>query len=251
MKEKILVIEDEKFVRENVSELLKEEGYEVIAVRSGEDGINKAKAEKPTLIICDIMMQGVDGYKVLEELSHDKSTRTIPFIFLTAKVEKDDIRRGMQLGADDYIFKPFKAEELLSAIETRIKKIQIFKADSGHNEPRHEQFQFDDKLFLTVKGKPFVIKISEIEYITAENQYTSIKLIGGDSFLIRKSIKIWEEKLPKNTFFKIHRSTIINLNFVVKMEKWYNSAFLIFLKNIPEPFVVSKKHSSKFRKNSV
>ncbi|MHB8906941.1 MAG: response regulator transcription factor, partial [Melioribacteraceae bacterium] len=125
---KILVIEDEKDIREVINALLTEEGYAVYSAKNGKDGIELAKNEIPNLIICDIMMPGMDGYTVLKELSKNSSTKSIPFIFLTAKVERNDLRFGMELGADDYLFKPFKSEELLKSISSRLNRIETLKA---------------------------------------------------------------------------------------------------------------------------
>src|SRR5919202_4645167 len=119
---KILVIEDEDFVRENILELLDAEGFEVMSAENGQIGIDLAKAMIPDLILCDVMMPGVDGYGVLTALRQDSLMASIPFIFLTAKAAKADFRQGMELGADDYITKPFTRAELLGAIASRLKK---------------------------------------------------------------------------------------------------------------------------------
>ncbi|HEY9612052.1 putative bifunctional diguanylate cyclase/phosphodiesterase [Allocoleopsis sp.] len=119
---KILIIEDEEFVRENILELLDVEGFEVIGAENGQIGVDLAKAMIPDLILCDVMMPGLDGYGVLTALRQDSLTASIPFIFLTAKAAKADFRQGMELGADDYITKPFTRAELLGAIASRLKK---------------------------------------------------------------------------------------------------------------------------------
>jgi DNA-binding response OmpR family regulator len=124
---KILVIEDNLEVRENISEILELTGYEVFSAENGKTGVDIAKSEKPDLIICDIMMPELDGYGVLYILSKDPETSTIPFIFLTAKADKSDFRKGMSMGADDYITKPFDETELLNSIETRLKKSEHLK----------------------------------------------------------------------------------------------------------------------------
>ncbi|WP_378182755.1 response regulator [Aquimarina sp. SS2-1] len=121
----ILLIEDDTALRENTAELLELSNYKVITSPNGKIGITKAKEEKPDIIVCDIMMPEVDGYGVLEALSHDANTNQIPFIFLSAKTEHKEIRKGMDLGADDYLTKPFEEDELLSAIESRLAKAQI------------------------------------------------------------------------------------------------------------------------------
>jgi len=253
IRKKILLIEDEKNVRENIKTLLEEEGYEFFSCANGKTGIQSAKINNPDLILCDIMMRGIDGYEVLRTLSNEKDTRTIPFIFITAKVEREDIRLGMQLGADDYLFKPFKADELLDAIKMRLRKVEIIKADAPKLQEKltENEYGMEDKMFINIKGVPNIINIKEIEYITAENQYTLIKLITDKSILNRKSIKYWENLLPKKYFLRIHRSTIINLGFIVKMEKWYNSSFVIYLKDVKESFIISKRCSSLIRKNKL
>jgi diguanylate cyclase (GGDEF)-like protein len=118
---KILVIEDEEFVRENIEELLDAEGFEVISAENGRIGVDLAKVMIPDLILCDVMMPELDGYNVLAALRQDSVTAAVPFIFLTAKSAKTDFRQGMELGANDYITKPFTRAELLGAIASRIK----------------------------------------------------------------------------------------------------------------------------------
>lgn len=122
---KILLIEDNPDVRENTSEILALANYEVIVAENGKLGVELAQQQKPDLIICDIMMPELDGYGVLHILSKNEQTAGIPFIFLTAKTEKSDIRRGMNLGADDYLTKPFDDTDLLNAIEARFRKTEL------------------------------------------------------------------------------------------------------------------------------
>jgi DNA-binding response OmpR family regulator/Ca2+-binding EF-hand superfamily protein len=124
---KILLIEDNTEVRENTSEIISLANYEVVTAENGKVGVELAQKEKPDLIICDIMMPELDGYGVLHILSKKPETAGIPFIFLTAKTEKNDVRKGMNLGADDYLTKPFDDTELLNAIETRLKRKEMFK----------------------------------------------------------------------------------------------------------------------------
>ncbi|HOX84207.1 MAG TPA: response regulator, partial [Chryseolinea sp.] len=119
---KILLIEDNPEVRENTQEILALANYDVTTAENGKIGVELAQIEKPDLIICDIMMPELDGYGVLHILSKSEDTAGIPFIFLTAKTEKTDIRKGMNLGADDYLTKPFDDTDLLNAIEARFRK---------------------------------------------------------------------------------------------------------------------------------
>ncbi|NKB17672.1 MAG: response regulator, partial [Pseudanabaena sp. CRU_2_10] len=110
---KILVVEDMDSLREEIIETLTYEGFEVIGAENGAVGVELALKHLPNLIICDVMMPELNGYETLTTLRREPSTATIPFIFLTAKADKVDMRQGMQLGADDYLTKPFTIEELL------------------------------------------------------------------------------------------------------------------------------------------
>lgn len=123
----ILLIEDDSVLRENTAELLELSNYKVITASNGKIGVEMAKKNLPDIIVCDIMMPELDGYGALKILSKNKLTKYIPFIFLSAKTEHKDVRMGMNMGADDYITKPFTEDELLSAIESRLAKIAILK----------------------------------------------------------------------------------------------------------------------------
>lgn len=131
MSAKILVVEDHPDVRENIAEILELSSYEVLAAADGKEGVKLAQQEKPDLILCDIMMPGLDGYEVLYILGKNAETASIPFIFLTAKAEKEDFRKGMSMGADDYLVKPFEEIDLLNAIEHRLEKFEKLRGASG------------------------------------------------------------------------------------------------------------------------
>lgn len=123
-KKHILVIEDQEDVRENIVELLELSNYDVKSAPDGKVGVKMALDSPPDLILCDIMMPEMDGYEVLYLITKNPSTASLPFIFLTAKAEKADFRKGMNMGADDYITKPFEEMELLGAIERRLNKFE-------------------------------------------------------------------------------------------------------------------------------
>ena len=119
---KILVIEDEPEMRRNLTTILRLEKFHPLAAENGRVGVELAKKEKPDLILCDVMMPELDGYGVIAALHADAGTVTIPFIFLTAKGEKPDVRAGMNLGADDYLTKPVAKADLLAAIRSRLER---------------------------------------------------------------------------------------------------------------------------------
>ena len=137
---KILVIEDEPEMRRNITTLLRYHDYEPVAAANGREGLEAARREKPDVILCDVMMPELDGYGVLQELQANPSLARTPFIFLTAKGEKDDLRSGMNLGADDYLTKPVSNADLVKAIEARLRRSKLqanreFKPDFSSFEP--------------------------------------------------------------------------------------------------------------------
>jgi CRP/FNR family cyclic AMP-dependent transcriptional regulator len=123
----ILLIEDDADMRENTAEILELANFRVLKAPNGRTGVELARKEMPDLVLCDIMMPELDGYGVLHLLGRDPATAEIPFIFLSAKAERGDVRKGMELGADDYLTKPFEESELLNAIEGRLKRSDLFR----------------------------------------------------------------------------------------------------------------------------
>jgi DNA-binding NarL/FixJ family response regulator len=121
---RILVIEDEPQMRRNLVTILRLEQFEPLAAAHGQAGVELARRERPDLILCDVMMPELDGYGVLRALHHDPATMHIPFLFLTAKGERTDVRQGMNLGADDYLVKPVDKADLLRAIRTRLARAE-------------------------------------------------------------------------------------------------------------------------------
>lgn len=129
----ILLIEDNDDIRNNTAEILELSNYKVFVAANGKAGIEQAIQHTPDLIICDIMMPVLDGYGVLHAIHKNEAIKNTPFIFLTAKSERNDFRKGMELGADDYITKPFSGTDLLNAVDSRLKKIELLKRDLAPN----------------------------------------------------------------------------------------------------------------------
>ncbi|MEH2177333.1 EAL domain-containing response regulator [Nostoc sp.] len=181
---KILIIEDEEAVRENILDLLEAEDFETIAAANGRIGVNLAISEVPDLILCDMMMPELDGYGVLTALRQEPSTATIPFIFLTAKSAKSDFRQGMDMGADDYITKPFTRSELLSAIMNRLEKYATLKrylsAQTVINNLSPKMQLLEISLHRAIKQHNF----QEFEiYYQPIVDITSGKIVGAESLL--------------------------------------------------------------------
>ena len=144
---KILVIEDNYEVRENLCEILELSNYAVTSAPNGIIGVQMAVDQQPDLIICDVMMPELDGFGVLKILNRNPKTNDIPFIFLTAKAEKTDYRKGMSLGADDYITKPFDDTDILDAIEMRLAKSDRLKKSFDHSDDGLQRFFSEAKAY--------------------------------------------------------------------------------------------------------
>src|SRR5215210_8976491 len=180
MEKTVLVIDDNNELRENTAEILELAGYKTLTAENGKKGVEIAVKEKPSLIICDVMMPELDGYGVLHLLRKNPLTEYIPFIFLTAKAERNDFRKGMEMGADDFITKPFDDLELLNAIEIRLKKYDIL----------HSKYPSDEK------GANHLIKD------LSGSGLFNMDLSKYDSEVIsKKSLLYTENKRPKYLYY--------------------------------------------------
>ncbi len=168
----ILVIEDNKDIRENTAEILDLAGYKTFIAENGKLGVEMALKEKPDLIVCDIMMPVLDGYGVLHLLRKNEDTQQTPFIFLTAKIERNDFRKGMEMGADDYITKPFEEIELLNAIEIRLKKAAVLENKYPLSQNGIADFLKD------IKGAGLMSELAEKYNIEKRDKKLSIYLEG-------------------------------------------------------------------------
>ncbi|GAB4020193.1 response regulator [Spirosoma koreense] len=150
----ILLIEDNVEIRETTAEILELASYSVITAENGKIGVKAALETKPDLVICDIMMPVLDGYGVLQVFNKNPQLAGIPFIFLTAKTERVDFRKGMELGADDYLTKPFEESELLSAIETRLSRFSLFRKTYDLRQDGIHQFLDDARAVVGLHQLP-------------------------------------------------------------------------------------------------
>lgn len=239
----ILVIDDNNDIRENTAEILELAGYKTFTAENGKRGVETAIKEKPSVIVCDIMMPELDGYGVLHLLRKNVDTQNIPFIFLTAKTERNDFRKGMEMGADDYITKPFEDIELLNAVEIRLKKSEILEQkyaatpqgltrflqdvnSTGLIQKLSEQYDVENYnkkqmlygeskrprfLYYLIKGKVKGFKTNDDgkEYIT--NLYTDGDFIGYTALIeetqYEDSASILEDaeimQIPKDNFLQM------------------------------------------------
>ncbi len=170
MQKKILIIEDQAPMRRNIGLMLQMEGYEVVSAENGRAGLEKARKEKPDLILCDVMMPELDGYGVVQTLREEDGFAATPFIFLTAKSDRNDVRIGMNFGADDYLTKPIVRDDLLAAISARLARAESmqeqlasataaagFRPDFNSHEPLVKAFSLTPReaetLLWVAQGK--------------------------------------------------------------------------------------------------
>ncbi|MEL4309032.1 response regulator [Joostella sp. CR20] len=207
----ILLIEDDEMLRENTVELLSLSNYNVLSAQNGMEGIKVAENSRPDLIICDIMMNPMNGYEVLDELSKNQATCTIPFIFLTAKSEYKDIRQGMNLGADDYLVKPFTEEDLLETLEKRLEKFNKQKEDLQ-----------SQSVFEKVDPKELFVKHAELNVLPKGHIIENIESKYGCVYLVKngliKSYKLDENGKILGLYFYTNDSFIGNLGTLKNIE---------------------------------
>jgi DNA-binding LytR/AlgR family response regulator len=242
----ILIIEDDIELRNYIKVLLETLKYSVIQAANGEEGIIKYNKCKPDLIICDITMPYVSGYEVLERLKKNNVPFLTPFIYLSGKRRHEDIRKGMELGADDYIYKPFDPGELLRAIQVRLDKYETIKK-IVEEKKIVGQYSPVDKMFFNQCGNITPVIVENIMYIVAERQYTNIFIEGGKHFIQKKALNKWEELLPQNLFFRVHRATIVNRNYIKEIRKTNNSSYNLYIHNTSIVLKVSRRFFKNLR----
>lgn len=174
----ILIIEDHDDIRESTAEVLELAGYTVFTAPEGKTGVEMALEHLPDLVLCDIMMPVMDGYGVLYLLGKNAKTASIPLIFITAKAERADLRKGMEMGADDYITKPFDDMELLNAIESRLKKVSIGSNSTANSLNSDEQEVLFKKLIES--GRERLYKKKQLVYQEGDTPVYLYQIIKGN-----------------------------------------------------------------------
>jgi CheY-like chemotaxis protein len=200
IKSKILIIEDNTEMRENISEILDLAGYETHSAADGLIGIQAARQHKPDLILCDIMMPNLDGFGVIKIMQQDENLKSIPLIFLTAKAEREDFRKGMNLGAEDYLLKPFEDSDLLEVIEKKLKKYKELSVNktarilSGLIQFKEfEKLDSVQDLLKNTSSKELVKKtkiwhsqdnVNHVYYLESGHIKEVIDAVGGKEFIL-------------------------------------------------------------------
>lgn len=274
-----VLVDDDSQSRKLLNILLKK--FPQVKVVGEASSIPKAltliKEKKPDSIFLDICLGSGSGFDLLNNISSDTN-----IVFVSAF--DDYALRAFEVNALDYLQKPIEFDRLALTISRLLGNkehaaVESAKAEAGADQnvvlPNEEiddsdddfsvdeledgeeisenqngykkNLEYDDRLFITVDGISRFIKVNSILCITAEKDYTYIYLNDGKKFLVLKPMVEWEERLTPKFFVRIHRSTIVNLEFVEKVEKWFNSSYHVYIQNIEEPFQMSRRYASKLK----
>lgn len=232
---KAIVVDDERLARKELISMLKE--FDNISVVAEADDVTSAIAEienhNPDVVFLDIQMPGKSGFELLDLVELNAKV-----IFVTAFDEF--AIRAFEINALDYLLKPVNPKRLKTAIE-RLDKKTIDK------ETTDKKINYDDHLLLNISNKLKFIKVNSIVSITAASDYSNIVLQDGKKGLTLKTMKEWERRLPIQYFCRIHRSNIVNLNYVDYLEEWFNNSHKVYLKNINEPLIMSRRYVANLK----
>ena len=232
---KAVIVDDERLARNDLISLLAEhDNIEVVGeAADAPSAIKTINKFEPDIIFLDIQMPGESGFDLLEQLKTNAKV-----IFVTAYDEF--AIRAFEVNALDYLLKPVNPERLTKALE----RVQV-ESESGDLSLR--QLDYEDHLFLMLDNSMRFLKVNTILHISAAGDYSEVFTNAGKKHLVLKSMKEWGNRLPHQHFCRIHRSTIINLNHVDRLEEWFNYSYRVYMKGIKEPFVMSRRYASKLK----
>ncbi len=227
-----IIVDDERLARKELISMLKDFPDINIIGEAGnvDSALDIIKKTKPDVIFLDIQMPGSSGFTLL-----DKINQNIKIIFVTAFDEY--AIRAFEVNALDYLLKPVTPLRLKRAVE------RLFQ-NSSNKQIFSRKLAYEDNIFLLINSQMRFIKISSIISVNASKDYTEIITSDSIKGLTSKAMREWEIRLPENHFIRIHRSTIINLNYIQKIDKWFNHSYQVYLKGIEQPYTMSRRYAS-------
>ncbi len=230
-----LIVDDESLAREDLRTVLKD--FKQVKVVAEADSIATAvtaiKKFNPDLVFLDIKLPGESGFDLLNQIKVDAH-----IIFVTAYDEY--AIRAFEVNAKDYLLKPVTKERLEQALEN-------ISSQKNGEKKKLKNLEYDDRVFLLINDKYTFLEIETIIVIKSADDYTDIYSSDGKSGLALKSMQEWENRLPEKHFVRIHRSTIININYIIRIEKWFNNSFKVYLKDVKVPEVMSRRYAAKVK----
>jgi two-component system, LytTR family, response regulator len=234
-------------VTSDINDLIRNSIYIVYSTTNGKEWTEFPKGIIPDLIFCDTQASILNPATINQEIEEG----VVPFIFLSTKVKINNQSIGIVISADDYIIKQFSGTDLFRSIEKRIETDKEFGKNISKSIKKEravlKNYEEDDRIFIDSKRKPKLIKVGDITYITSKGNDSIINLSDMPNLPIRKTLNSWENVLPINIFKRINRSTIINLKYVENISRWNRETYIIYLKDIKEPFPVSYRYAREMR----
>jgi len=232
---KALIVDDERLARKELRSMLAE--HSVIDIIDEAENVEQAlqflRTYKPDVLFLDIQMPGQSGFQLLEQIQP-----TFKVIFVTA-YDAYAIR-AFEVNALDYLLKPINPARLAQAIE------RLMGGDPLPVTPARK-LDYDDRLFVESGERSYFLNISAIVSIHAADDYSEVLRADGQKSLVLKSLREWEERLPEKHFTRIHRSAIVNLNYVDRIESWFNRSYRLYLRDVTEPLQMSRRYATKLK----
>lgn len=232
---KAVIVDDERLARNKLRSLLAQ--HPQIRLVGEADGVDSAietiEQTRPEVVFLDIQMPGKSGFELVNQIN-----LPLKIIFVTAFDEY--AIRAFEVNALDYLLKPVNPERLAKAIER-------LAAHPTASEKAPRPLEYDDFLFLPFGDTSHFLRVRDIKYIRAADVYSEIGAAGGEKTLALKPLKEWEERLPEKHFARIHRSTIINIEFVERVEKSFNYSYEVYLRGTGEPFTMSRRYAARLK----
>lgn len=230
-----LIIDDERLARNALKKKL--EAFDEIEIVGETDNVKNALAaienHNPDLLFLDVQLYNETGFDILDKIKYDGK-----IIFVTAHDEF--AIRAFEINAVDYILKPISPERLKNAID------RLYSTDKK-KEYKTDQFYYEDRILIMMGERMRFVKLENVTHISASGDFSGISTIEGDEYISSKSMNEWEDRLPAKYFLRIHRSTIINIEYIEKAEKWFNYSSLIKLKGVENSFKVSRSYFKKIK----
>ncbi|HKI79386.1 MAG TPA: response regulator transcription factor [Ignavibacteriaceae bacterium] len=246
---KVLVIQNNDSLK-TFDKILSKDEFEIFYSHNINDGLEISIRYLPDLIL--LLINNIeDDIAVISKITELEKTSCIPLIVISSKSSFRELRRVMELGADDYLPEEMLGEHLLNSINKRIKKIDKIKTKISNRinsfESENNEGKRNDHILVKIGNKLKLVKFTEIVCITALKEYSKITTNDNSKIIIRKSLKNWTNLLPAKLFLQIHRSTIININFIDKIVKTNDRTYTVHLTHIAETFDFSHRYANIMR----
>lgn len=252
---KILILYNNNSSVIELNNSLSAEGFNTYLADDVKNGIEIAKLYSPDIIVCEYSQNGGKaGEEVVGELYLIGREKLIPIFYVSHTPSFEEMRKIISAGADDYFPHPYEPHELIKALKQRLEKYDAIKhkyesINKQTLDPPTDEPLDRDHILVNIGTKLRLVKFDDIICLTAEKEYSKITTSDEKRFIIRKSLRKWEEILPENLFIKIHRSTIINISYIDRVENLKDPSPTVYMKRIEKPFSISQRNAHVFKRS--